>query len=879
MLKRFYSVVLALCFILLLSSPVFAQRQYVGDEPPDKYVVGRQASLRDMLESQLSIFPGVFPDDEEMRNQLIWIRYPLNNYYFRTAPSIDKGFLDNKMEDAGTTVVDTLANGFFLITKNAALLGNNMILICFDNHIGDGMISFVSQLVKSVTDFQEGSLFSLMFILVVCVLGVGIVLYLVKAQLMKAFASVLVSVICIACILGYAANIDAFIPSIMKFINNTTGVALMTTSHMKDAPREDAGAPEVGSTVGETTLLQQGLIESTNAMWHVFVGAPWANGMFGHSDPNKLKLLPQEVEAMNNDLNQVVRIRFGLPPVEINWGNLMGNPQTLEGDVYMDSVWLACSNEMKMYMLRAITGTQERYQSGNTAVTYTAGQGISSANYHLSVAFLSVLPALVFVIFTLVVGIPVLIAQFLLMFALIILPFALLLGVSGDKGIVITMMYLKKLLGLIATKVIYGFYLSFILLFAFSLTRIPLTEQNTAITSLLIAIIFVFGIKFRKRFFEGVMGLISAAPGKDQGNTVQGLLSKVGYAAAGYIAQKKFGGKETATVAAGNEPAPPGGHNPDFKEHVEYYDNGQVKSKQYTQNGQYHNENGAAYIEYYENGQMKSQRFYQQGHLHNKDGAAIQTYHQNGRLSSESHYQNGQLHNESGPAYTSWYENGHYESQNYYLNGQRHRDGDAAVITYHNNGQTRRKAYYQNGQLHNETGPAVTQYHNNGQVQSEEYYHNGKLHNNTGPAVRIWNDSGSQTFESHYQQGRLHHDSGPAHIQWNDNGQKIREEYYKDGSLHNDFAPAVRLWQDNGQLKHESYYVDGQRHRSYSAGGIKTALPAEIDYHDNGKVAHESYYREDLLHRNRTEGAAVIHYDENGNVEREEYWEDGSRTP
>ena len=47
----------------------------------------------------------------------------------------------------------------------------------------------------------------------------------------------------------------------------------------------------------------------------------------------------------------------------------------------MDTVWCR-SNEIKYAMLSAITNTGSHNAQGKTAVIYTAGQGLTSANYH-----------------------------------------------------------------------------------------------------------------------------------------------------------------------------------------------------------------------------------------------------------------------------------------------------------------------------------------------------------------------------------------------------------------------------------------------------------------------------------------------------------------
>ena len=181
MRKAIASLFIAVFMVLIVTSPLLADtRRYIGDEPPDNYSVGRQGDLKDAIAAQLSIIPGVFPDNPDLRNQLIWIRYPLNNYHFRTAPSVDQNYFANKIEDAATSVQDAVANLLFGITRNVTLLANNIILICFDNYIGQAAFNAIGEAVHTITRFEQGGLMSLLFLVVMCMLGIGIAGYLIK---------------------------------------------------------------------------------------------------------------------------------------------------------------------------------------------------------------------------------------------------------------------------------------------------------------------------------------------------------------------------------------------------------------------------------------------------------------------------------------------------------------------------------------------------------------------------------------------------------------------------------------------------------------------------------------------------------------------------
>jgi len=566
MRKLIASLFIAVFLTLSIATPLLADtRRYIGDEPYENYAVGRQGDLKDAITAQLSIIPGVFPNSPELRDQLIWIRLPANNYHFRTAPAVDQNYFSNKMEDAATSVQDAVANLIFGITRSVTLIANNLVLICFDNYVGEAMFSAIGDVVSTFTEFEEGGLMSLLFLIVLCVLGVGIAGFLIKAQLMRALSSVLIAVVCLACIVGYTFNVDKIIPAVINFTNNATGVALMATTYMQDMPVElqenasNNSTFEIDTIAGSTSMLEQGLVETTNSIWHTLVGAPWAVGMFGNSNPNNLKLLPSEVATINKDLQKTFSVQLfgpnGVIDPDVNWDNLMPwkPKKELPAESYMDSIWLACSNDVKNSMLEAITNNQERYKgkagAGGTAVLFTLGQGTSSAAFHNIIAFLSLFPSIIFLLFVFFVGIPVFIAQFVLMILLILLPFALLLGMSGEKGTQITLLYIKGLLGAAATKIIYGFYMSFILLFAVALNKAA--ADQFALGGFLISIIFVFAIKFRKTFFEGVMGILPVDTGRDYAGDAENWIKRTaGHFVTAYIGGKVADTNDAAKIAA-----------------------------------------------------------------------------------------------------------------------------------------------------------------------------------------------------------------------------------------------------------------------------------------------------------------------------------------
>jgi antitoxin component YwqK of YwqJK toxin-antitoxin module len=72
----------------------------------------------------------------------------------------------------------------------------------------------------------------------------------------------------------------------------------------------------------------------------------------------------------------------------------------------------------------------------------------------------------------------------------------------------------------------------------------------------------------------------------------------------------------------------------------EFYPNGQLCSKSYSLNGEYHNPNGSAIEYYYENGQLEYKAYYINSQRHNPNGPAVEEYFENGQLEHKAYYIN-----------------------------------------------------------------------------------------------------------------------------------------------------------------------------------------------------------------------------------------------
>jgi hypothetical protein len=212
----------------------------------------------------------------------------------------------------------------------------------------------------------------------------------------------------------------------------------------------------------------------------------------------------------------------------------------------------------------------------------------------------------------------------------------------------------------------------------------------------------------------------------------------------------------------------------------------------------------------------------------------------------------------------------------------------------------KRIKYYTNDLLHNIDGhPAVIKWCNDeeahlipyyiGTKQEIIYYNNGCLHRINGPA-KIWNASGYKE-ETYCQNNSSYRKDGPTYIFWHPNGYKLTESYGTNHGTGRVDGPAKTEWYENGNKFKESYYKYGLVHR--------TDGPAIIEWYNNqsgsnvvptepigskepgtdlslgttfrtGNKKQETYYLRNMLHR--TDGPAIIKWDENGCKISEEYY-------
>ena len=195
---------------------------------------------------------------------------------------------------------------------------------------------------------------------------------------------------------------------------------------------------------------------------------------------------------------------------------------------------------------------------------------------------------------------------------------------------------------------------------------------------------------------------------------------------------------------------------------ITYYENGNIKKKEYFFNDICHYVNGPAIIKYYPNKIIKSLRYMLEGFYYRENGEpAFQSFYENGRKKCEK-----------------WYTSS-FDCMSYLhsINNK------PAVIKYYNNGNVKTQKYYNYGELHNENGPSVIELYENNTIKCEKYYLKNLLcsFNNEPSIIEYYPDSVVKSKKYHINGVLLRANNEPCVINYKIQKDCIvkEEEYYK----------------------------------------------------------------------------------------------------
>ncbi|MFZ5631737.1 MAG: hypothetical protein ACOY40_02720 [Bacillota bacterium] len=413
----------------------------------------------------------------------IWENWPEGRYVFHHAPPDKFPGLGVMAEKALYSTVEFMANMFFSITKTLVRISNNIMVLAFHTSIISGMIGWVSEGMAEI--FSPGSDLAQIMIsiglIILLVYGISSIL---RGQAMSALSALLVAVLAVGGVFFFIANARQIISKTAEATDSLAGVFLATTGRYTFA----------GQRVNIDDPVDRGLVAAGQTTWQLIVAKPWALAQFGTIDESRLTLTQGEYDILNKSVfprESQDKIKPGMRLDTL----LLGS--TGEG---RDAVAEALGRLNKKYLWVFDGKDIDHGSHEGTMVGFSPG----SATQHLKTALFTLLPAVGFALLAAFVGLSIVICQVILAPLLLFLPLPLFAMMVPNAGWSFAAKYFRTLLGFFMVKLVYGLYLSLVLVTGTAFSN-ALINHNLGAAMVVAALIFFAAAIYRKKFLNMVL--------------------------------------------------------------------------------------------------------------------------------------------------------------------------------------------------------------------------------------------------------------------------------------------------------------------------------------------------------------------------------------
>ncbi len=466
--KKFLTIVILLAILCSLFPQIVCAREYIAEEKAEDNQVGiGNVTVEKQIESVMMPLefitgPAALAGAAVVKNATkkavlysvaaegvnlsttyngttaVWMNWPAGRYVFGTAdPSEDASYMSKLFGSIPVGIVDMVANKVFEITKTLVVLGINIIVLAFNTQWAASVASLIHDITNSLVDFDEDGFFKLFFLLGICGLVLSMVYKLLKAQLTQALTALLISGLVVALIMGWAAECDRAILWTTGMTDSLAGSSMAMLTNAMPLEEKTSGVDP----------MNEGLRAAGNAAWRTIVVHPWAAALFGTLEPNNLKLTTQEIDSIKRDMEPE-------------------DKEKIKGkELYLDTLYLgaAADDNIRTAVSNAVANPEITEHTGHENASVLMQCSTANAGRFLTVALLTLFPALAFFILAVLIGCSIIFCQFALVVMLIFTPFVLLVALFPDSGWNFALGYGKKMLGFLSVKIIYGLFLGVVL--------------------------------------------------------------------------------------------------------------------------------------------------------------------------------------------------------------------------------------------------------------------------------------------------------------------------------------------------------------------------------------------------------------------------------
>ncbi|SFR07062.1 hypothetical protein [Desulfoscipio geothermicus] len=385
----------------------------------------------------------------------IWENWPMGRYVFHHVPP-DK-FIDQLSlgERAKAGAGEFIANMIFNISKTITRVSINATVLAFHTDIVSGMVGWVSEGVASI--FAPGDDFTKLLMTIGLILLLMYISFrLLRGQAMGALNATLVAALAVGCVFFFTTNAQQIIAGVSRASDSLAGAFLGAVGEYTTQ----------GQNVNIDDPVDRGLVLAGQTVWQGIVAKPWALAMFGTADESRLLLTQSEYEVLDKTVFPGVsqaKIKPGMriDTLFLGCGSKDGRNAVAEA--------LGRPNAKLLWVPRWVMKGKEVDHGAHPGSV--VGLSPDSVGTHIMTAGFTLLPSLGFAILAGTVALSILVCQVALAALLLVLPMALFAMMIPETGWALATSYFKMTAGFFMVKLIYGLYLSLVLIIATGFAR------------------------------------------------------------------------------------------------------------------------------------------------------------------------------------------------------------------------------------------------------------------------------------------------------------------------------------------------------------------------------------------------------------------------
>ncbi len=487
-------ILLFLCIILLIPSIAFARPNQIGNQPASQYNIGYSffkipsgkeglsfdknlniTEYDSFANNYKSTIKDIFADNPSFA---IFSNFPLQRYSF----DFYSGSTQDPLKKYLATITESITNVIFGLAQAFISLGITLITWAFKVDLVKEIIHWVSTSIQMLMNKNNETWFLLFTWGTIGLLGYASFLF-IKRQIGNIAKAIGITLLGIALSFFFYNNTEQLLTSFDDGINAITGAVIEGYAQLPTNANQIDNQKEEGKTA-----IDRGLSMFGDNVWDVVIGKPWAYAMFGTYNVDDLQLTEEEYALCSGKNQSSIKgwyENLGAPQPQIDlkkafssspWSNIKND--------YIDTLYLstpaikspggiisnADSESPRERVLRILGSdvwgyTQTKIDHGrhpNTPNTLS----YSNVGNHLLTATILLIPAGIFIALAISVAGSMILYQILISLMVLFLPMICMLLFIPVTGWQLSLKYFKTLLGFLLVKLIYGIYLSIIMVVA-----------------------------------------------------------------------------------------------------------------------------------------------------------------------------------------------------------------------------------------------------------------------------------------------------------------------------------------------------------------------------------------------------------------------------